>query len=278
MSNRRKLHNAMVPLADLEEVNRAQLADIFDPGLHQRVVLGYLSAGHVALEFVDSLGGVLLHDGLRRRHISATISVRSGPRVAEARSQMCDTFLDHPVHQECQWLLTLDDDMVFEEDLVDRLLAYADVREVPIVGGFCVAGNPTTRQYSTVYRLGNDDQGWLIVDPVPLDELPETGLVKCGATGAACTLIHRRVLLEMRQAYRLLTDGRPNPYPWYQEGLVTAAGAPLGEDVAFCRKAGLLGIPTHVAMDVEVGHRKWMVMTKETLRAYEGTTRKVVSA
>jgi hypothetical protein len=91
-------------------------------------------------------------------------------------------------------------------------------------------------------------------------------------------LIHRRVLVEMRAQYRRLADGRPNPYPWSQEGLVTAAGHPLGEDVAFCRKAGLLGIPIHVAMDVEVGHRKWSVMTKETLAAYEAEARERVSA
>ena len=59
---------------------------------------------------------------------------------------------------------------------------------------------------------------------------------------------------------------------------MTAAGHPLGEDVAFCRKAGLLGIPVHVAMDVEVGHRKWTVMTKETLRVHEAEARVEVSA
>lgn len=267
MSNRRGPKGT--PLSELEEVNRAQLAEVASAARYQRVCIGYLSAGAVALEFCDSLAGLLLHDSRYQGRVAATISVRSGPRVAEARSQMCDTFLDHPVHADTQWLLTLDDDMVFDADLVDRLLAYGDVRDAPIVGGFCVAGNPTTRQYATVYRLGNDEHGWLVVEPVALDQLPETGLVKCGATGAAAMLIHRRVLVEMRHAYRTLADGRPNPYPWYQEGLVTATGVPLGEDVAFCRKAALLGIPTHVAMDVELGHRKWTVMTKRTLELWE---------
>jgi hypothetical protein len=104
---------------------------------------------------------------------------------------------------------------------------------------------------------------------VPLHDLPDTGLVKVGATGAACLLVHRWVWKAMLDRYRTLKDGRPNPYPWFQEGLVTSKGHPLGEDIAFCRKAMLMGVPVHVAMDVEVRHRKWTLMDRASCLAWE---------
>jgi hypothetical protein len=140
---------------------------------------------------------------------------------------------------------------------------------VPVLGGLCIAGNADTRQYPTVYNATNEADGYLTIDPVPLSQLPESGLVKVGATGAAFLMVHRWVYKAMLDRYRQLPDGRPNPYPWFQEGLVTSKGHPVGEDVAFCRRAMLMGIPVHVTMDVEIRHRKWTMLDRASCLAYE---------
>jgi hypothetical protein len=95
------------------------------------------------------------------------------------------------------------------------------------------------------------------------------------ATGGACILIHRQVFAAMRRPYPkgfgTLADGvTPNQYPWFSEGLVGPKGQPLGEDVAFCRKARLLGIPVHVHTGITTGHMKSFEITEDRYRTIKG--------
>lgn len=225
--------------------------------------------------FLDSIVGILAYDTYssdvpgRGRHIlkdgGGTIVLQSGPRIAEARSQLVDQFLNQ---HSAEWLLMLDTDMDLPNDLVPRMLAYADLQRCPILGALCFAGQPYGRQYPTVYRAYNEESGHLAVEPI--EDLPDPceGLVKVGATGAACLMVHRNVYAAMHQQFKETPDGRPNPYPWFAEGLTTSKGAPLGEDIAFCRKAMIMGIPIHVALDIQIGHRKAGTLNVDTFTKY----------
>ena len=238
----------------------------------QKVVFAWCSGGSNPMEFTQALATLGVWDGQHGQHLVSPggyLSLKTGPRVAEARSQIVDHFLQDSVYKGADWLLMVDDDEDFDPDLIERLLAYADVRERPIIGGLVIAGSPDGRQYPTVYKLWNTEDGHLDMDPAKLSELPDTGLVKVGATGAGCLLVHRWVLIHMLRQFNKLSDGRPNPYPWFVEGLVTAQGKPMGEDIAFCRKAMVMGIPIHVAMDVRLPHRKETALTYESCLDYE---------
>lgn len=238
---------------------------------NRKVVIGYCHPEQVSGRFCDSLVGLLLYDASGPKNVvtpgGGTIALQSGPRIAEARSQIVDDFLTNPIHEGVDWLLMLDSDMVFAPDLVAQLLKHAHPTRVPILGGLCFAGSPGGSQYPTVYRAYNEDDGALAVEPV--DDFPDGALVKVGATGAACLLVHRNVYREMSAKFGKQPDGRPNPYPWFAEGLTTAKGIPLGEDIAFCRKAMLLGIPIHVHTGIVVGHRKTATLDLDSFRAYQ---------
>ena len=222
-----------------------------------KVVAAWLSPGQVAAAFCDAWTSLTRYDAGKR--ICGDIHLQSGPRIAEARSQIVDHFLQHPPYQEAEWLWMLDSDMTFQPDTLERLMEVADRDEAPIVGGLCFGGG-LHRMFPTIYRGVQEDGGVAIE---PMDDYPRDQLVKVAATGAACLLVHRDVFVAMGQAFGTNSDGRPNPYPWFSEGLCDWKGRPYGEDTAFCMRAQQLGFPVFVDTRIKLGHVKSMEITEE---------------
>ena len=224
-------------------------------------VVSWLFPEQVSGWFTKSLVDLVLHDTtdgsgfLRDRERSGFIALSSGPRVAEARNKIIDLFAEN--YPACDWLLMLDTDMTFSPDLLERLMAVADPTEAPIVGGLCFAGGRSNEPYPTIYRLVQNE-GYATVDRV--HDYPRDALVKVGATGAACLLMHRAALATMQAQFGKTDTGATNPYPWFVEGAVGPKGEPWGEDIAFCLRAHALGIPVHVHTGVRLGHMKTQII------------------
>lgn len=250
------------------------------------VAVATLTARDVPLEFLQSWGDMLQHDASRGRHLcdgGGRILMSSGPRIAEARSQIVDVFFGDPVIKDsASWLLMIDSDMVFGPDLVERLLAIADAKERPIVGGLCFAGGRDHDPYPTIYKetltAGSNGEEFPAIEPIR--DYPDDTLCKVGATGAACLMVHRQVFVAMSHPYPkgfgTMPDGRKNPYPWFAENHVAPNEEPIGEDIIFCRRAAQLGIPIHVHTGIKLGHVKsyvldegWFLASRDARRAAE---------
>lgn len=230
-----------------------------------RVVIGYIHPGEVAGDFMESVCGTMMiearPDGLLGPG-GGTINIRSGPRIAEGRSQVVETFINTEMFKPADWLMMIDADMVFPPEAIRRLVEVADPEERPIVGGLCYAGSSPENCYPTMFRLVEEDGKWATE---PTTEFPFDAVVKVGGTGAAFMLVHRSVLWNMYQAFQFMPDGvTPNCYPWFVEGHQDIHGRPLGEDIAFCIRAQSMGYPIHVHTGVEVGHRKSVILDTKT--------------
>lgn len=239
------------------------------------VVIAWIHPGTVDGMFCDSVVGSFMHDTVlghqRLSKWGGQISMRSSPRIAEARSQLVDRFLEAEHFLEAEWLWMVDADMTWRDDSLERLLEIADPVDAPIVGGLCFAGGSKgpgkgIEMYPTIYRLYRKDDG---VHIEPVREYPRDSVVKVGGTGAAFLLVHRSVFLRMMQphdkgGFGTYPDGRPNAYPWFAEGHVDHRGMPFGEDIAFCLRAQAMGIPVYVHTGISVGHVKTMVLEEYT--------------
>lgn len=236
-------------------------------GAATKAVIGFIHPGEVSGAFTDSLCRTLMAevrpDGLLGPG-GGYISVQSGPRIAEGRSQVVEAFLNADIYKAAEWLWMVDSDMVFDPDVLRRLVMAADKIERPILGGLCFAGSSPENCYPTLYKLVAHDGTWATE---PVDEFPFDAMVKVGATGAACLLVHRDVLLRMYASFRTLPNGQPNHYPWFVEGHVDHRGRALGEDIAFCIRAQSMGIPVHVHTGIEVGHRKHVTLDTAVWKA-----------
>lgn len=219
-----------------------------------KVVIGYVHPTEVSAGFHDSVLALIMHDFNGARRIvdgGGRISRYSSANISNARNGIVRMFLDE---MQAEWLLMIDADMVFEPDAVDRLLDEAHPTRAPIVGGLCF-GADEGQLFATLYDLREGDDG----KPQTIRYLafPENAMMQVAGTGAAFLLMHRTVLQQMREKF-------PEPFPWFQEG--TLGGQPMGEDITFCMRAGVLGHPVYVHTGVEIGHAKTQILTAAMYR------------
>ena len=216
---------------------------------HDTVVIAFIHPGQVSAFFNTSVIATLLHDQHNNRRIVGMMQEWSSANVSAARNSLTNRFLDD---HEADWLLWIDADMAWEQTAVDALVECADPEKAPIVGGLCF-GASQDQLFPTIYQFIKRDDD--TISTIRVGQYPTDTMVHCAATGAAFLLIHRSVLEEMRK--REFNAA----FPFFQE--TELAGAPAGEDVTFCLRAGICGAPIHVNTAVKIGHHKSHLLTED---------------
>lgn len=223
------------------------------------MVLAWCHAGTYEAGFGDSVAGSFLFDANQKDHRlsgkgAGFISLRSSPRIAEARNQLVTNFLRSPEFKEATWLVMVDTDMLWPQHAVHQLVATAEAHDYKLAGGLCFAGSDIAGEvYPTIYvQSGTSPSGYPTLDRVY--DYPRNMIVECDATGAAFLAIHRDVLNAMGHAYMTKASGKPNPYPWFEDAVWD--DRQYGEDIGFCIKARALGFKLMVHTGVPVGHLK----------------------
>lgn len=122
-----------------------------------------------------------------------------------------------------EWLLFLDDDSLFAEDLLTRLLAH----QLDIVGGLYLRRD---KPFSPIAYEDVLDDGRLV--PLDLRKHMSDALVPVRAVGTGAMLVRRRVFETM-------------PGPWFRRDDA------MTEDMIFCLECGF---PVHVDLAARVGH------------------------
>ncbi len=238
MSNRKK------PAAEKVKVQAAA---------RDRVVLAYIHPGQTSSYFTQSLTNLLMFDQATSRRVVGCLNEWSSANVSASRNSLTAQFLDD---HDADWLLWIDADMAFEHTALEQLLASADPTQRPIVGGLCF-GATMGALFPTIYQFVTNEAGDLTT--MRMNDYPIDSVVQCAATGAAFVLIHRAALEAIRdRAFNAA-------FPWFQE--TELAGQPAGEDITFCIRAGILGLPVHVDTSVHVGHHKSVVLTHEMFQS-----------
>ncbi len=219
-----------------------------------RVLLAYVHEHEVSHSFLRSMVGLIRHDAMNGGHLAGDITVRCGFQgVPAARNEGVRRFLGVETEEPIDWLLWLDTDMGFAPDTLDRLLAAADPVERPMVGALCWAqkmpdedglGGYSTTAVPTLYDWHSDEErkGFIGRTEYPKDEL-----LRIAGTGSACILIHRRVFECIALTQR---------EPWYQPVVNPTTGQPIGEDLSFCLRCAIAGIPIHVHTGIRTSHHK----------------------
>lgn len=130
------------------------------------------------------------------------------------------------VDEGAEWLLFLDDDHVFPDDILIRLLAH----DLPVVGALYLQRQVPFAPIA--YSEKTDDARYI---PIDLTDAPATGLLEVAALGTGGMLIRTEVFRAME-------------YPWFEHGRAS-------EDLIFCDKVNELGLgPIHVDLGVRLGH------------------------
>lgn len=229
-----------------------------------KVAFGYLHPGDVSAVFMDSVVDMLFFDAQcngRFLHRHGKMGKRAGSAgIVDGRNHLTKVMLDE---SEADWLLMIDADMGFAPETCERLVESAHAIDRPVVGGLCFAyrQDPGRREFGgaswspvpTLYDwVETDDE----VGFLPRMDYLERGerVQQVSATGAACILIHRRVLDKIR--------GRYGDDEWW-EPIKHPSGRKFSEDMSFCIRVASVDEPLHVDTAVRTTHHKGAIYFDE---------------
>ena len=231
-----------------------------------KVVVAFPSTGHdissrwlrslVEMDVYDRERGVALWEQagcpehpnpVELRLFHNYLCVEATANLAKARNRLVDEFLTNEAYAEAQWLWFLDADMVWEPDLMHRMVARAVQMDLRVLGGLCVivtADGPLT----TLFAPDDDTVTQVLLD------WPEGTVCEVAATGTGCLMVHRSVLEEMRDKSGSAKNA------WFGFDVVRSATGKewaLGEDISFClRLQELTDHKVYVDTTAHVGHHK----------------------
>lgn len=228
------------------------------------VTVAYVHPNEVAHSWHLSLLELVGWDMGHRQRVmrGGWLAIRCGTDgLSAARNRAAQIFLDG---RDAEWLFWVDTDMGFGPNIVDELVKAADPTDRPIVGALCFAqreaepdgmGGYRVKAAPTIYDWVSADgrQGFLgrrVYEP--------DTLLRCAATGSAAILIHRSVFARIRDEFGpVWYDRVPNPAHVGDSGAtIQPTTSMISEDLAFCMRAGTLGIPVHVHTGIKTTHLK----------------------
>jgi len=144
------------------------------------------------------------------------------------------------------WLLYVDDDMVWRPDAIGRLVEAREADDLDILSGLCFRRHHPYQP--TLYMREAPNEGSYF----PLEKWGEDEIVEVDATGCAFMLIHKRVFEmiaggPMPPYEHRIREGGPPPNYFRWEGL-------MGEDIRFCQEAKAAGARIWVHTGIPIGH------------------------
>lgn len=152
------------------------------------------------------------------------------------------------------WIIFIDDDMVFQPDAIKRLIATQQKFDLDMVGALCFQrGEP---HQPTLYMREQPTEG----NYVFLEDWERDSVVEVDATGMAFVLITKRLLTAIAGEFpdqMTRSHGRPPSYfRWDEKG--------FGEDMTFCQDVKKAGGRIFVDTSIKTGHIGEITITEET--------------
>lgn len=204
------------------------------------VALTYPHTHTVSHTFMASVTGAVRRGTIGGPVITDVLAERCypGDDLAQGRNRAVQRFLA----TEAEWLWTVDTDMGFPPDTLDRLLSTAEEtsgRVVSVLYNIVVEEGRTpygiparahTQPMAGVWNKPADGTAWA-VHPKAVQAVD--------AVGAGCLLVHRSVFEDM-----------------YADGAWWSIRPGMGEDFSFCQRLGEAGIPIWVDPNIPVVHHK----------------------
>ena len=194
---------------------------------------------------VQFLGSMLQ---LKRTDYEIKFGIETGSLVYNARNNLAR----QAVAAECDWVLWLDSDMVFDPELLDRMLTVCKENDIDFLTALCFRRKPPyTPCIFDVLEQRKDGKGARYTAFLSVPE----GRFKVGGCGFAGVLMSTDVLISVAARF-----GGQMFDPMYG----------FGEDVAFCWRARQCGYDIWCDSSIEMGHVGQCVVTRGYFEAYNG--------
>lgn len=198
----------------------------------------------VATPFVQSL--LALHNVGETAYMMA-----AGSLVYDSRNRLAE----YAVKNEFDYILFLDSDMVFEADMLEKMLENIGDRD--FLTALCFSRKPPQYRPCIYSRLG-----YSVKEPGQVElyndvfwEYPKNELFEVEGAGMACALIKTSMLNAVKE----------------QKGLPFSPLIGFGEDLSFCIKARQCGFHLYCDSSIKVGHIGNVIITEEVYEVNHGS-------
>ena len=190
----------------------------------------------VAAPFAQSLA-TLTKEG------ECLVSFLIGSLIYESRNTLCKQVITH----DCDYVLWLDSDMVFEPNILQKMLKHMEDGRDIVTGLYFRRRPPFTPVIFKDITFDEDEHGHV----EGYEDYPEDELFEVAACGFGCVMLRKEVLLDLLLNYRTWFN------PMY--------GA--GEDIAFCVRARELGYKIWCDPSIKLGHYGASIINEEIFKA-----------
>lgn len=183
---------------------------------------------------------------IRKGDNEVAVAFQMGSLIYSSRNSLAI----NAMKAEYDYVFWLDSDMVFQQDILLRMIEVMDKNDLDFLTGLyyrrCVPFTPVL--FSKLDILPDiDGCEW-----DEFKELPE-GLFEVAGCGFGCVLIKTDVLFDVQSKYGTMF----NPL------------SGMGEDIAFCWRARELGYKIYCDSSIELGHVGYSVINGSFYRSYK---------
>lgn len=226
-----------------------------------KVALGYPYGSGMTGPFVESLLNLQLYEGAKPDPLLAHRIPQSGLYIDHNRNRIVEKFMT----TTDEWLLQIDTDIEFPKTLVETLVALAGA-ERRILAASVPLGPPLP---SCAWMMTEKPGIW---EGVPGEAITEEG-IRVDGLATAVILIHREVFEKIADTFGQCWFLKTMTPKLTSEKSIAAWGGDgptrdrefvsVGEDLAFCMKAGEVGFACWCAKVPGLKHHKTLPMSHD---------------
>ena len=178
-----------------------------------------------------------------KRDFDVEVGFHIGSLVYDSRNKLAE----RAINSDCDYILWLDSDMVFEPDLMTRLFESLKANDADFVSGLYFKRFPPYEP--VVYSKFDIVDDEIIAEK--MTEVPET-VTAVGGVGFGCVLMSTALALAVYNEYNTMFAPIGN----------------VGEDIAFCYRAQTLGYKVLLDPSIRCGHVGHYVITEDLFNAF----------
>ena len=200
----------------------------------------------IAVPSMDSVPAVFAQSlAMLRKVGNCAVAFQVGSLVYDSRNSLAK----HALEMEADFILWLDSDMMFEPDILERMMKTLQDNDLTILSGVYYRRRPP---FSPVLlkTLRIDENNFC--EHENFNAYPEDGLFEAEGIGFGCVLMSSEVLFDVKAKY---TD-------WF------SPFGRVGEDLSFCWRARQCGHKIYVDPTIQLGHCGHQIITKNFYEAF----------
>lgn len=200
----------------------------------------------IAVPSMDSVPAVFAQSlAMLKKVGNCAVAFQVGSLVYESRNDLAK----YAVQSEADYVLWLDSDMMFEPELLEKMMATLEEHDLDILTGiYYRRRHPFSPVLMKKLSIAENN----FCEYENFNAYPEDGIFEVEGIGFGCVLMKSDVLMDIKATYN----------DWF------SPFGRVGEDLSFCWRARQTGHKIYADPSIQLGHCGQQIITKEFYEAF----------